>query len=602
MGLIAELRRRHVFRMATAYVISSWLVLQAGDLLFDLLGLPDWSLRLLLGILVLGFPVAMVFSWVFEITPGGIKKETEMDAISSRQRKTSLFALLILFAVILASVLIFSRYPVDSDASSAGLSTAPSGSPQTLAILPFANLSDDNANEHFADGIAEELLNLLVDVDGLRVISRTSSFSFKGKDVPLSAIAEQLNVEHIIEGSVRQSGQRLRVSAQLIEVSTDSYLWSESYDRELSDVFAIQDDIAREIKAALQLTLGSQEPLLNRPTDNMQAHELYLKGLYGFRNRDTFRMTASVQLLEQATALDPQYARAWEALAMAYLVLPGYQTVEERAVLNAAAAMGRAEANATRALDLQPDLVNARAVKAMIKLQADPVAGFRQFESLLDDHPNSTNTRLWYAMQLGIFGYPRKARAELEIVAQGDPASGITQHFLAKAANMLEESERARAHGRRAVALGRSSGYMQIGIAHLADGNTQLFKSATNKIQLSDAERAAIDYVASPESSRISKPQFVADLLATPASNKPALTATPFYWLGAAEPFFDRVQSNADTNLGLLLEVFWYPPAQIFRSHPRMQEIISANRFDEVWNELGPPEFCRRVNDAYQCF
>ena len=220
MSIFKELKRRNVFKVAVAYIIVAWLVLQVSDTLVPALHLPEWFHSGVAFVLIIGFPIAIVFAWAFEITPDGIQRDIG-DSATTESLKT------------------VETSDVEDDKS--------------IAVLPFANMSDDNEQEHFCDGLTEELLNVIANLPNLRVASRTSCFAFKNKSVNLGAVAEKLHVAHILEGSVRKNGNNIRITAQLIEASTDSHLWSETYDRQLDDIFAIQDDIAKRILNALKL-------------------------------------------------------------------------------------------------------------------------------------------------------------------------------------------------------------------------------------------------------------------------------------------------------------------------------------------------------------
>jgi len=275
-----ELRERKVIRVGIAYLVGSWVVMQLADVIFPAMGLPDWSIALVLGILAAGFPVALILSWVFEITPRGIKR---------------------------------SEVATQPEAAEATNKVTPASGP-SIAVLPFPDMSAEKDQEHFCDGLTEELLNVLTRIPNLRVASRTSTFSFKHKEVDLKAAAEKLQVAHILEGSVRKSGNRVRITAQLIEAATDSHLWSETYDRELDDIFAIQDDIAARVLEALQCRLGAEQ-LPNPTTKNPKAYEYFLRGRGyaisgGARNREL-----AVEMFQKAVDLDPEFIRAWIHLA-----------------------------------------------------------------------------------------------------------------------------------------------------------------------------------------------------------------------------------------------------------------------------------------------
>lgn len=280
-----ELKRRKVIRVAIVYAIVAWVVVEVSSVMFPGMLLPDWSGRLVIGLAILGFPIALVLAWAMEITPEGLK--TDKQARLEAEEKPAIDA--------------------PPAAAKDGF--------DSIAVLPFLNLSKDPDNEYFSDGMSEELLNLLCKVPQLTVASRTSSFSFRGKDVDMGTVASRLGVDVILEGSVRRSNERVRITAQLIDARTDRHLWSETYDRELRDVFAVQDEIARCIVEALELNLSPkvQRCILQRSaTDDKDAYDFYLRGRY-FNERGDF--DSAQQMFEIAIALDENYALAWAGAA-----------------------------------------------------------------------------------------------------------------------------------------------------------------------------------------------------------------------------------------------------------------------------------------------
>jgi TolB-like protein len=272
MSLFAELRRRNVFRMAVLYVVAAWLIMQVAEVVIGLAELPGWIGQLVLLVLAIGFPIALVFSWFYELTPEGISLEKDIDPAESITRVTGRRLDFIVIALLVAAVLLFAYDK---------WWTGPPPE-RSIAVLAFENMSGDPEQEYFSDGISEELLNLLAQIPELTVISRSSAFSFKGKNVAIPAIAEQLNVAHVLEGSVRRDGNRVRITAQLIEANSDSHLWSESYDREFENIFAIQEEVAAAISDVLRARFatapgGSKQPTVIRSA-SMDAYDAYLRG------------------------------------------------------------------------------------------------------------------------------------------------------------------------------------------------------------------------------------------------------------------------------------------------------------------------------------
>ena len=312
MGLISELRRRNVLRMVVLYVIAAWLIMQVAEVLMSLAGLSAWAGRAILILLAVGFPIAVAFSWFYELTPEGVMLEKDVDAAESITHVTGRRIDFLVISLLCAAVILFAY-------DKWWIGPPPE---KSIAVLAFTDLSPEGDQEYFSDGISEELLNLLAQIPELRVISRSSAFSFKGKNIAIPTVAEQLNVAHVLEGSVRKVGNRVRITAQLIEARTDTHLWSESYDRTLDDIFAIQDEIAADVVDALKITLLGKEPKATET--NPEAYALYLQGRY-FINQDTEESIKKAEtLLKQALAMDSRSAPAWTELARVYMSQGGY--------------------------------------------------------------------------------------------------------------------------------------------------------------------------------------------------------------------------------------------------------------------------------------
>jgi TolB-like protein len=388
-GLFQEMKRRNVFRVGVAYIVVSWLVAQVADLVLDNIESPDWIIQVLMLVLALGFPFALLFAWAFELTPDGIKKEKDVDRSQSITRQTGRkldFAIIGVMAVALGYFIYESRFspPVYEDnviperaqresgthseisetaadnaageaaaldATSNPDAAATKPDEKSIAVLPFVNMSSDPEQEYFSDGISEEILNALARVKELKVAGRTSSFSFKGQNQDLRTVGQALNVAHILEGSVRKSGNRLRITAQLIKVDDGYHLWSDTYDRELTDVFAIQDEISQAILAQLKAQLiGEELPTAVRV--DTRAYELYLLAGQRIYERTLPSLEMGADLLDQAIAIDPSYAPALAQRGIAELLLAddAYGTIPREE------AIAQGKALLEKSLELDPEL------------------------------------------------------------------------------------------------------------------------------------------------------------------------------------------------------------------------------------------------------
>jgi TolB-like protein/Tfp pilus assembly protein PilF len=336
MSIIAELKRRNVIRVAVAYVITAWLILQVTDVVIGNIEAPPWVFQAILLVVVIGFPLAMLFAWAFELTPDGLKRESEVDRTASvadqtgRKLDRAIIAVLVV-AVVYFAYDKFSAEPVVDDIVAVDTTTekiadALTDNKPSIAVLPFVNMSSDPEQDYFSDGIAEELLNLLAKIPQFQVAGRTSSFAFKGENDDLRLIGNSLGVNNILEGSVRKGGDRVRITAQLVRVDNGFHLWSETYDRELNDVFAVQDEIATavvyELKVKLlgfDVTSGAGDPLYA----NADAHNSYLQGLFYLNKVGPDNYDKAATYFQEAVALVPESALAWASLAAAHIRFAG---------------------------------------------------------------------------------------------------------------------------------------------------------------------------------------------------------------------------------------------------------------------------------------
>ena len=356
-NLFAELKRRNVLRMAGLYLVGAWLVVQVAGTVLPMFGAPEWLPRSVVILLAIGFLPALIFSWVFELTPEGLKRDEDVKPEESiapqtaRRMNRTIIAVLILALAYFA----FDKFVLTPkrEAARVAAESTTTVDAHSLAVLPFVNMSGDAANEYFSDGISEEILNVLARTPELRVAARTSSFSFKGKTQEIPAIARELNVRMVLEGSVRKQEDRVRITAQLIDAKNGFHLWSETYDRKLQDIFAIQDEIAKAIGNELEVKLvrPAETGKTSAGTRNLAAYDLYLRGIALWQTRRGDALWQALDLLEKAAAADPEFAQAYAGQSLVYAVISDYS-----GRITAAEAFARATDLATRAMALDPTL------------------------------------------------------------------------------------------------------------------------------------------------------------------------------------------------------------------------------------------------------
>jgi TolB-like protein/Tfp pilus assembly protein PilF len=369
MNLFSELKRRNVLKVAAAYIVTSWLVAQVAELAADSFEAPGWVMKMFITLLALGLPFAVIFAWAFEMTPDGLRKEKEVDRAQSITSVTGarLNRNITIVLVLALAYFAFDKFVLDPKRDAelvqetqsfveqntpSSLDTSDAEDSNSIAVLPFVNMSDDGANEYFSDGLSEELLNLLVKIPELKVAARTSSFQFKGKTGDIASIASQLKVANVLEGSVRKSGTQVRITAQLIKADDGYHLWSETYDRTLENIFQVQDEIAAAVVDALKITLLGEAPATKEVDPD--AYALYLKGRYYFtQNIDEPSSRKSVEAYEKALEIDPDYAQALAGLALTIAWQVGFEHVDYETGL------AKAQALAIRAVQVDPELALA---------------------------------------------------------------------------------------------------------------------------------------------------------------------------------------------------------------------------------------------------
>ena len=389
MRLFSELRRRNVFRMTALYVVSAWLVMQVVGNLIELGTLPEKVGPFVLPLIVVGFPIALILSWFYEITPEGIARDEDVDRAEPLAHAKGRRVDFVVIALLAAAVVLFAY-------DKWWIGPPPE---KSVAVLPFLNMSDDPEQGYFSDGITEELLNVLAKFPDLKVAARQSSFVFKDKDIPVAEIGRHLNVAHVVEGSVRRSGDLLRITAQLINAEDGYHLWSDTFDRELEDVFAIQDEIAREIGNALQIKFelagGGEVPTSVIRAANVDAYDLYLEGRNLVHHRDPESLAKAVSHLERALRLDADFAPVHAQLAIAALLEAqvGSRSLEDATLV--------AAPHVELALALESELFEAHGASALLALyKYDPEAAISHAERALALNPSYSDALTWKANAL----------------------------------------------------------------------------------------------------------------------------------------------------------------------------------------------------------
>jgi adenylate cyclase len=468
-NFFSELKRRNVYKVAAAYLVVSWLLIQAASILFPTFDAPTSAMKILVVILAIGFPIALAFSWAFEITPEGIVRESEVNLSASIAHHTGrkIVALTIVLAVIATGLLIFQFLRARSTSPSAATI-----SNKSIAVLPFVNMSGDKNDEYLSDGMTEELINVLSKVPGLRVPGRTSCFAFKGKNEEdiFRKVGDQLHVGTVLEGSVRKAGDKLRVTAQLINVSDGYHLWSKDYDGDVKDILNFQSNVAEQVVHALQVKLGGDEKriLTKKPTENPEAHRLYLLGRYEFAKYTQTGWNNAIRYYEEALKLDPEFALAYCGLADNYAYMGSVVMPEKEAI-------AKEKEFAQKALELDPELAEAHMSFALtLVADYDWRNGLKEFDRALELNPNlafAYELQAWTVNGLGRFD---EAIAKTRKAVELDPLNPFFQMSLSFYQYWARQYDDAIPQARKTLAMDPNSAisHVLLGLSFLKKGDT----------------------------------------------------------------------------------------------------------------------------------
>ena len=418
-----ELKRRSVYKVAVTYAIVGWLLIQITTQVFPFFEIPSWGVRLAVLIIAIGFPIALVIAWAFELTPEGIKRTEDVDSRQAHvSRKRTWIYVAIVAGAISLSLFFLGRFSASRDAD--GLLGGPSLPAKSIAVLPFENRSRDPENAYFTEGVQDEILTRLAKVADLKVISRTSTQGFKSEPEDLPQIARKLGVANILEGSVQKAGEQVRVNVQLINAAIDAHLWAESFDRKLTDIFAVESEIAKNIADKLQAKLtGSEADAMSaRPTENTEAYHCYLKGRFFWNKRTANDFKTELDYFQQAIDKDPGFALAYAGLADTYVLLSGFAAASPKESLP------KAKAAARKALELNNTLGEAHAslAQAVFAYDFDFEKADQEFRRAIELNPNYATAHQWYAESgLSAQGRFDEAIAEIKRALELDPLSVI---------------------------------------------------------------------------------------------------------------------------------------------------------------------------------
>lgn len=623
-SFVTELKRRNVLRVAAVYMVASWLALQVTDVLGSILPIPAWTGAFVFTLLVIGFPLVLVFSWVYEITPEGMKRESsvgensQIPQESGRRMDRLLVVLIVLVIVVVAADRMIPEATDGALEATVAEPTAETGQAageargNGIAVMPFVNMSDDPGNKYFSEGISEEILNVLAKVDGLKVSSRTSSFALSGQNLDLKTIAEKLGVQFILEGSVRKVDERVRITAQLIDVADDTHLWSESYERTLADVFLIQQEISGNIVKSMREILGKSigvgvPATATKPTDNLEAYEQYLEGRYWFQNRVLFRtdgLHKGIDALERAVGLDPQFAQAYASLAAIYVVYDGYATEFEQSRFEPGVSQKRAEEYGLKAIELNESLADAYAALGLVnRNRHDWTLAIDYSRKAVELDPNNGLSQTWYGLLLVQLGHIERAKDVLLTAAELDPTSAIVAHWLADSYRILGQPEQSLFHGQRAIDLG---GY------GMADGVYQYYlqrgeyEKAIETLEHTEAMLGNNIKVVRPLVAAVQDPEKIPELMAIDKQLTELLPNVNLgaYYLDIPKREFVMELLEREGRAGNFANYtyrLWEPQFEWVRSSGLFRKYAEEAGMVEYWMNNEWPDMCRGIPGGFEC-
>jgi TolB-like protein len=616
-SFFSELKRRNVYKVAVAYAVVGWAIAEGISQIFPVFDIPNWAVRLIVLLIMIGFPIALVIAWAFELTPEGLKRTEVADAAPARRSGHHVWIYVVVVAGAISIGLFFlGRYTAQrTSAAESGQPPAAAESlpEKSVAVLPFVNMSSDQENTYFVDGLTEEILNRVAQIGGLKVPGRTSSFAFKNQNRDLRQIGAALGVSHVLEGSVRKAGDRLRITVQLVRTTDGFHLWSQSYDRKLDDVFAIQEEIARAIADGLSLQLKLRPQAEQQPTRDMAAYNDYLEARALIAQRDSEKLQRAIGLLQSATQRDAQFAKAWAALAQAQALMPYYLRVR------VSDAEESAEAAARKALSIDDSLATAHSALAdVLRDRLDWVNSEREYQRALELSPGEAETHNQYAQMLMRVGHMGSALEHGNRACDLDPLAWVPPSIVALihlSRGEFDEAHEFLARSEKLVA--KPTGFQTVAqlLYALSTGDAALSQQALAATRSSpdvvadQADRKLLEVGEQAVRAFNSDPLSLPDLhSAVTDARRDGATASylPFAAVAAAvnqgdvalDVFEEQLRSPYIFDIPLI----WVPVFRPLRGDPRFKELLIKTKMPEYWRAAGWGDFChaKGAND-FEC-
>jgi len=570
-SFFAELKRRNVYKVAVAYAVVAWLLMQIASQIFPFFEIPNWVVRLVVLLLIVGFPIALIIAWAFETTPQGIKRTEAADAAGLRSHGAAWIYIVLIGAALSVGLFFVGRYTAGH--ATLRQSESATAIPQkSIAVLPLLNESGDPKDEYFSDGLSEELIAALTRISGLKVIGRSSSFRFKDRKEEPKTIGEKLGVTTLLDGTVRKQGDRVRIVAELVSAADGIQLWTRTFDRELKDIFAVQEEIARAVAESLKVTLlGSDLAQKSAPT-NVEAHNAYLQGHFHFQRRNLEDYRKAVDYFDEAIRLDPDYALAYTERSEAWSFIGDLTGQHEPAWSNA-------RSDAEKAVAIAPDLAEARAALGWVRFFIDwkfveGITAIKRAKELSPANPTANDLLARAILYLGWLDEgERQARHAVEL----DPLSVIAQSNVARALFYAGKLDEADAAARKAAELQPASAssrrWQTLIAAQRGDGETALREAQLEPDEgYRRFELALAQYV---RGDRAAADAALADLIANGRDNLAYQIAEVYAVRGENDKAFEWLQISFDNHDTGTLTLLTDPLLRGLRDDPRCKNFLA---------------------------
>ncbi|HEY6206229.1 MAG TPA: tetratricopeptide repeat protein [Chthoniobacterales bacterium] len=601
MNFFSELKRRNVYKVGVAYIFAGWALSQGVAQVLPVFEVPNWVIRVIVLLIIIGLPIALLLAWMFELTPQGIKRTDMADAMAdvSKQKKRVWIYVVAIGALLSIGLFFLGRYTALDTASPARTSN------KSIAVLPFSDLSPNHDQESFSVGMAEEILNALVHIRGLKVVGRSSSFFYKGKNVSLKQIGSELGVANVLEGSVRKQGEQVRIISALTRAADGLQVWSKTYNGTLANIFDLQESFARDIAGELNVLLAdpSEGRLVEKPTDNPQAYALFIEAQTLVSQRVGDSLPRAIALLKEATRLDPNFARAWAKLAVALAVEPQYAAADWQTN------WAEAEPAARRAISLDSKSAEAYAALGYIDFSR---RRYREMvepgQRAIEIDPNDVTANFWLANQLAAMGRIAETETVVDRAIAADPANALVIFYKAMCRWDRSDKTTAIKLAKRTKALGGPLAGLVLGYSAAADGDPDsgaesfsegfgAFKSGFSKEELAAIFRGSYG----DETKR------KAGLALIAAHPHDQFAGTLLLLLSEPEQSFASFERDGIGLSDAYYTFLWQPEAwsRKARQHPAFQDFAKRIGLVDYWKQNRWPDVCQpipeRGPDAFTC-